>query len=226
MARKPVKNGPKSGQKRDPKGRFLPGGLGGPGRPANPYARRLAALKVAFAEAVSVEDMQAVARKLLRLALLGDVGAVKVLLTTLISPVAPIDPDQLDRHELDIRRRQPTELDELMLTVQGNGSNGGRPELAAVEDAEEDDDAPEPEPEGPDALTSWEEFAAGRIEWDLQAACPIDLLYLQYARWCANMGLPLLTENDVCAWLRENGATITTLAYSQTTQAQGVRVVD
>jgi hypothetical protein len=233
MARKrPVKNRPETGQKRvplrDPRGRFLPGTAAGPGRPANPYARRLAMLKIAFAEAVSVEDMQAVARKLLGLALRGDIGGVKVLLAALIGPVAPIDPDEIDRHEIGVRSRWPTELDELMLIAQGHGSNGRMPALAPMEDAEDDEDMPEPEPtpDGPDALTSWEEFAAGRIEWDPQAACPVEMIYLRYARWCGTAGLPLLAEADMCAWLRKNGASITTSTYSQIIQAQGVRVVD
>jgi hypothetical protein len=231
MARKrPVKNRLKSAAKRDAKGRFLLGTAAGPGRPANPYARQAAALKVAFLAAVSPEDAQAVARKLVKRAQLGNIDALKLFVAAFIGPVASIDPDQLDRHELEVRKHLPTEFDELLLIAQGNGSNGGLPLLAAAEDAEHDEDAPAPEPElepdGPDALTSWEEFAAGRLEWDPQAACPIDLLYLQYARWCGKSGLPLLAEADVCAWLRENGATITTSAYSQMTQAQGVRVVD
>jgi hypothetical protein len=229
MARqRPVKNRAKTGQKRDPQGRFLPGTAAGPGKPANGYARWLAGLKVAFAEAVSVEDVQAIAGKLTRLAKLGDVAAIKLFLAALIGPVAPIDPDELDRHELEVRRRQPTEFDELILIAQGNGSNGRMPELAAAEDAEDDEDTPEPEPEpeGVLPLLSWEQFVAGHLEWDAQFACPIDLLYLQYARWCGNMGLPLLPEADMCAWLRENGATIVTLTYAQTTEAQGVRVVE
>jgi hypothetical protein len=135
MARKrPVKNRPKTAIKRDEQGRFLSGTAAGPGRPANPYARRLAALKVAFAEAVSVEDVQAVAGRLTRLAKLGDVAVMKLFLAALIGPVAAIDPDELDRHEVGVRRRQPTELDELMLIVQGHQSNGRLPELAPRED--------------------------------------------------------------------------------------------
>jgi hypothetical protein len=117
---------------------------------------------------------------------------------------------------MSVKRAAPTELDELMLIAQGNGSNGRMSELPAAEDTEKDDDVPEPEPEpdGPDALTSWEEFAGRYLEWDPQAACPLDLLYLRYVQWCGKEGLPLLAEADVCAWLRANGATVTTSTYS------------
>jgi hypothetical protein len=225
MARQqPVKNRSKTGQKRDKSGKFLPGTAAGPGRPANPYARQAAALRAAFLATISPQDTEAVARELVRLAQTGNIDAMKLFLAAVVGPAAIVDPDRLDEHELGVRQKQPTEIDELMLLVQGNGE---RPRLAAAEDPEDNGNTLEPEltAEGPDALTSWEEFAGQYLEWDPQAACPIDLLYLQYARWCGKASLPLLAEADVCAWLRGNGASVDTSPYSQTTQARGVRVV-
>jgi hypothetical protein len=35
------------------------------------------------------------------------------------------------------------------------------------------------------------------LEWDAQAAAPIDLLFLAYALWCASHGEPVLAEDHV-----------------------------
>ncbi len=58
-------------------GRFLPGNPGGPG---NPYARRVAVLRNALLEAVTVDDLCAIIAKLVSLAKSGDVPAAKEVL--------------------------------------------------------------------------------------------------------------------------------------------------
>ena len=62
---------------RDGQGRFLPGNTEGRG---NPFARRSAALRRAFYEAVTEEDLQVIARKLATEAKAGDWAATKLLL--------------------------------------------------------------------------------------------------------------------------------------------------
>ena len=70
---------PQQGHARDAGGRFQPGNrigrLGG-----NPYAKRIHAFRKALHEAVEPEDITAVARMLLGLALGGDVMAIRELL--------------------------------------------------------------------------------------------------------------------------------------------------
>lgn len=61
---------------RDEHGRFLPGNPGGPG---NPYGQQTAALRSALYGAVTPEDIEAVARRLVALALGGDVAAARLL---------------------------------------------------------------------------------------------------------------------------------------------------
>jgi hypothetical protein len=81
-------------------------------------------------------------------------------------------------------------------------------------------------PPPPDPAAGWETCAASRLEWDAQAAVPIDLLFLAYARWCASHGEPVLAEDHVLAWLTQHGATVRTGSVSRITAVKGVRVVD
>src|SRR5262245_33980244 len=84
---------------RDAKGRFGKGNRGGPG---NPYARQTAKLRQAMLDAVTPEDMQEVIAALKAKAKSGDVAAIRLMLQyTIGKPVEPIDPDLLDRHELE-----------------------------------------------------------------------------------------------------------------------------
>jgi hypothetical protein len=62
------------------------------------------------------------------------------------------------------------------------------------------------------------------VEWSPEAAAPIDLLFLAYARWSGARGEPVLAKDKVLAWLTEKGATVCTSTYSQVTTVQGVRV--
>jgi hypothetical protein len=81
-------------------------------------------------------------------------------------------------------------------------------------------------PPPPDLAVGWERFASDRLEWDAQAAAPIDLLFLAYARWCASHGEPVLAEDRVLAWLTAHGATVRTGSVSRIMAVEGVRVVD
>jgi hypothetical protein len=82
------------------------------------------------------------------------------------------------------------------------------------------------QPPPPDPMASWERFAAGALEWDEAAAVDVDVLYLRYARWCANHGEPVLAEEPVLAWLQAHGVTRHTGTLTQTTMLVGVRVVE
>jgi hypothetical protein len=190
-------------------------------------------LKVGFAEALTAEDMAAVAKKLLELALSGDIGAAKLLLAALIGPAVPIDPDQLDRHELEVRRRQPTELDELMLIAQSDGEPGistGDENIEADTNNNLEGEGslklnPAPE-QANTAAAGWELFAETRLEMGDKGACPLDFLWSKYTYWSADRGFPLLTETAICAWLSERGVVVKTSPYGLPGTARGVRVTD
>jgi hypothetical protein len=78
-------------------GRFAKGNLG---RPGNPFARRVAALKQAALEGVTPEDMRSIMSKLTALAKAGDVAAAKVVLAYAIGkPAEAPNPDRLDVEE-------------------------------------------------------------------------------------------------------------------------------
>ncbi len=63
---------------RDSRGRFCRGNPGGPG---NPFARKTAALRQALLDTVTVEDLQAIVRRLLQKAKEGDVAAARLVLS-------------------------------------------------------------------------------------------------------------------------------------------------
>ncbi len=60
-----------------PNGKFAAGNPGGPG---NPHGGQVARLRAAMLEAVTPEDMRAVTRKLVEMALEGDLKAIDLLL--------------------------------------------------------------------------------------------------------------------------------------------------
>lgn len=80
---------------RDAAGRFATGNRGGPG---NPYAKRVAALRVAMLEAVSEGDMQAILSKLVELAKAGNIPAAKEVLDRCLGRT--LEADLLERMEL------------------------------------------------------------------------------------------------------------------------------
>jgi hypothetical protein len=96
---------------RDKKGRFAPGNPGGPG---NPFARQVGALRKAAAEAGTPEQVALVLRAMYEKAVCGDVAAAKVWLAYVAGrPSPPPDPDTLDAHELEVRRRSVLSTEDL-----------------------------------------------------------------------------------------------------------------
>lgn len=73
---------------RDARGRFLPGNSGGPGRPPSASVHEH---RAALVNAVTPDDIRAVARMLVDRALEGDVGAAKLLFERLFGPAQPAD---------------------------------------------------------------------------------------------------------------------------------------
>lgn len=81
-------------KRRGPGGRFAPGNPGGPG---NPYAGKVAKLREAGWKAIKPAEVKAVFRKMLDLALAGEVAAARLLLDRLIGP--GVEADLLERLE-------------------------------------------------------------------------------------------------------------------------------
>jgi hypothetical protein len=86
-------------------GKFARGNPGGTG---NPFARRVAELREAFLDAVSADDLNAIARTLAQRAKEGDVAAGKLLLAYVLGkPTAAVNPDDVDWDEVQRRLRCP-----------------------------------------------------------------------------------------------------------------------
>jgi hypothetical protein len=242
-----VFNGPKPVQTgRDVKGRFMPGAPPGPGRPANPYARQQAALRVAVLEEVDEGNLRAIVWKLLRLAKLGNLGAVKLLFEWVIgAPPEPTHPDFVAAHDFEARRAQPSLIDALSLAERVSADDYAE-EAPAAEDEELPPAPLHPQLQAmlswavqklaeaqtraaippPDPMAGWETFAASRLHWDGQAAVPLEMVFLGYARWAAARGEPVLAEEKVLAWLTGKGATVRTGTYCQLQTVAGVRLVE
>ena len=82
----PSTNGGKRTRGRD--GRFL---VGNPGGPGNPFAGRVAKLREAGWKSVKPAEVGRVYRRLLDLALDGDVAAARLLLDRLLGPAVELD---------------------------------------------------------------------------------------------------------------------------------------
>jgi hypothetical protein len=240
---------------RDARGRFVSGAAPGPGRPANPFARYQAELRQALLAEVSPADLRAVLRQVLRLAKRGHLPAVELLLRwTLGGPPPTLDPDQLDRHEREVRAGRLTMLDHLAQAEDpGEAESNTSTSNAFPDEAEEppaEPEDPDPlapslrqtlswcveelaqaqyalrrQPPPPDPAQSWARFAEQRVEFDEAAAVEVEALYLAYARWCAGHGEPVLAEDQVLAWLTAHGATLDTRPLTQVVMVVGVRVV-
>jgi hypothetical protein len=86
-----------AGPQRDAHGRFVAGNGGGPG---NPFGRYTAQLRVALLAAITEEDMQAVAQKLIEQAKAGSLPAIKLLLQYAIGkPTNAPNPDHVELDE-------------------------------------------------------------------------------------------------------------------------------
>src|SRR5919109_3288545 len=102
---------------RDPRGRFMAGAPPGPGRPANGFARYRAALHTAVLAEVDAADVRGLVRTLVRLGKRGNLAAVRLFFEHVLGPLpAPVDPDEVAAHELQVRRRRPTLVDWLALS--------------------------------------------------------------------------------------------------------------
>ena len=77
---------------RDANGRFAPGNRGGPG---NPHAKKVAQLRSALLETVTVDDMKAVMLKLVATARDGDLPAIKEMFERVLGK--PIEADLMER---------------------------------------------------------------------------------------------------------------------------------
>lgn len=89
---------------RDAKGRFTTGNTGGPG---NPFGRRLAAMRQAVMNAVSADDIEALLKKLLEMAMGGDLAAAKLVLQYAVGkpkPVAEPDRTEIEASEIETEK--------------------------------------------------------------------------------------------------------------------------
>jgi len=84
---------------RGPAGRFAPGNPGGPG---NPFARQTGALRSALLDAVTPEEVGAIAAKLVALAKAGNVAAIREVFDRTLGK--PTQADLLERIE-ELERR-------------------------------------------------------------------------------------------------------------------------
>jgi hypothetical protein len=100
---------------RSPGGRFAPGNkLGG----GNPFHRKQAALRRAFAEAVGEGQLQALARRLYERALEGDAACAKLLLAHVLGkPTDAVDPDGVDADEWRRLEAGPTHPELLRVQI-------------------------------------------------------------------------------------------------------------
>ncbi len=91
---------------RDGRGRFTKGNRAAVG---NPFARRMAKLRSVVLDAVSEDDLRAIAQKLVMQAKDGDAAAAKLLLLYAIGkPAKAVDPDRLDLEEWRLLQDFPT----------------------------------------------------------------------------------------------------------------------
>lgn len=90
----PSPNGGLSSADRDSRGRFTPGNAGGPG---NPLGGKVARLRAALIEAVSEDDIRAIAHGLIEQAKDGDIAAAKELLNRTLGK--PTEHDLIERLE-------------------------------------------------------------------------------------------------------------------------------
>jgi hypothetical protein len=122
---------------RDARGRFTKGNAGGPG---NPFARRTAALRKAFCEAFSEEDIRQMVEVIKLKALCGDLAACKLLLSYCVGRPAPVvEPDTLDveefkqyERELGLFNKVPDVIREFTPDVCCEIVRTARPEIVAA----------------------------------------------------------------------------------------------
>ena len=96
---------PNGNNGRNPDGTFAKGNPGGPG---NPHAKRVAKLRAAAFDAVTVKDIEEIIAVLLRLAKEGDVSAAKEVLGRAVGKpgdaLNALDPGQVKLEELKLEK--------------------------------------------------------------------------------------------------------------------------
>ena len=104
-------------QGRDAKGRFTTGNAGGPG---NPFGRRLADMRKAVMNAISVDDIEALLRKLLEMAMAGDIAAAKLVLQYAVGKPKPVaEPDRTEIEAWEIEKQSWTPPDDVYDVMEG-----------------------------------------------------------------------------------------------------------
>ncbi len=96
-------------------GKFAAGNPGGPG---NPHGGQVARLRAAMLEAVTPEDMRDVTRKLVEMALKGDLKAIDLLLTRMVGkadsgPLVAVQMNQQSDRSGEVQGRAAAILDRL-----------------------------------------------------------------------------------------------------------------
>src|SRR5262249_34704969 len=131
----------KSKPVRDANGRFVRGNPGGPG---NPFAHKVAALRKALINFVTVDDMKHVAFILKEKAMAGDLAAIKLLFQYVLGkPTETVNPDRLDIEEAKLQDEHFEMVEEPAM----------RAELyAAAAEAEDDDEDEEDADDEADAM--------------------------------------------------------------------------
>jgi hypothetical protein len=158
------------------------------GRPRAPaghaiFSRRQGVLRVALQSEVSDEDVRGIVRKIIELALIGDLGAARIFFEWVVGELPPpVHPDRLDEDEMSVQQAAPTPLDQAFMEL---------------------DQAP-----AQDAEAIWTEFAETRLEWGSPWAAPVAFVYATYVEWCHERGVQPLSEADILAWLGERGAMV------------------
>jgi hypothetical protein len=93
-------------------GQFVRGRAGGPGRPRNPFTRRLASLRQAVVDAVTGDDLKGIVAAIVARAKLGDLAAAKLLLEYVLGkPAAAPSPDDVEEDEWSRFAREPSLTD-------------------------------------------------------------------------------------------------------------------
>ena len=94
---------PSTNGSRKVNGQFGEGNKYGKG---NPHAQKVAQLRTAMIEAVSIDDMQAIVTALVTQAKAGDIQSIKVLIPYLVGSVPQsVNPDELEIEEMKLESR-------------------------------------------------------------------------------------------------------------------------
>jgi hypothetical protein len=111
QAANPQDNDASSNTGRDERGRFRKGNPGGPG---NPFARKVAALRQALFDSVTMEEMIALNKVIYARALQGDMAAARLIYVYILGkPVPTEDPDRLEEKEWQQHVRERVKPEEL-----------------------------------------------------------------------------------------------------------------